>query len=174
MIVEALCAAVIALGMHNADNACKHMETVVEASKQYDVDPALMVALIYVESRWTDNAKSNAGACGLTQVIPKWTGGKATGGKKYTCSQLQQNPKLSIEVGTQIYSWWLRKYAYCKPNKWCSPQRRKISLCGYNAGFRCKDRDGVQANTAGMNYARVVLRRESIIKRKMRQLREKQ
>ena len=167
MIVEALCAAVLGLGMHNADNACKHMETVVQASDRHKVDPALMVALIYIESRWTDDAKSHAGACGLTQVIPKWTGGEATGGKKYTCAQLQQNPELSIEVGTQVYSWWLRKYARCKAGKWCSPARRRISLCGYNAGFRCK---GKKASKAGMRYARVVLSREAKIKRKMKQL----
>ena len=70
---EIICAAVMAIGMPNADFACKHMDALVEASEKYDIDPVVLTALIHTESRWTPRAKSRTGACGLTQVIPKFT-----------------------------------------------------------------------------------------------------
>lgn len=167
-ISELICAAIISLNLPNTDIACKHMDTVVEASANHGVSPELMVALIYVESSWKPMAKSRAGACGLTQVMPKYTGGKATEGKKYTCSELLENPELSIRVGTKIYSWWLKGYAKCN---YSSCEKRKVltSLCGYNAGFRCK---GKNVNKSGMSYARKVTRIENKIKKAVTRLSE--
>ena len=60
---EIICAAVMAIGMPNADFACKHMDTLVEASEKYDIDPVVLTALIHIESRWTPRAKSRTWAC---------------------------------------------------------------------------------------------------------------
>jgi soluble lytic murein transglycosylase-like protein len=70
---------------------------------------------------------SSAGACGLTQVIPKWTGGPETKGIKYTCQQLK-DPEISIKVGAQILSYNIRVYGKGNKDK---------GLCFYNAGTRC-------------------------------------
>ena len=169
-LAEILCAAYMSLGLMNADIACEHMPHLVEESQKHSVPPELMVSLIYTESRWTPSAISRANACGLTQVIPKWTGGRATGGIKYTCKQLTDNPKLSISVGTRIYSYWLRNYGRCGTST-CRPRHHRVALCGYNAGYRCK---GATPNRSGMNYARIVLRRSRTLANRSSRIRRNQ
>tara|TARA_Y100000034_G_scaffold116376_1_gene154606 strand:- start:79 stop:564 length:486 start_codon:yes stop_codon:yes gene_type:complete len=139
---ELICAAIISIGMPNADFACKHMENLVKYSEEYNVDPVLLTALIHVESRWKPKAESHAGACGLTQIVPKWS-------RKFgyvSCKQLKGNPDLAIKKGAQILNSWIYKYGRGKV---------KIGLCGYNAGYRCR---GKNVNKQGMHYAKLVLR----------------
>ena len=50
------------------------LETIYYESKRAGLDPALMLALIQVESGFRKFAISSAGARGLTQVMPFWTG----------------------------------------------------------------------------------------------------
>ena len=121
------------------------------------IEPEIFIALIYTESRWTPRAKSRANACGLTQVIPKWTGGRATGGRKYTCKELY-DPVTSIRAGGQILNTWLYRYGRGD---------YKIGLCGYNAGYRCK---GKNPNLKGKRYARIVLKRAKRIKQAVRKI----
>ena len=148
-----LCAAVMAIGMPNADRACENMELVVEVSERGDIRPETFIALIHIESRWTPSAISRANACGLTQVIPKWTGGRASGGVKYTCEQLM-NPQTSIRAGATIFSYWLHSYGRCRTGR-CRDANYRVGLCGYNAGYRCR---GESPLRAGLNYASTVMR----------------
>ncbi len=160
-----LCMAVLALNLgdsaQNGKFACQNMEHLVVKSSEHGLDPALMISLIHHESRWKPQAISRSGACGLTQVVPRWTGGRASGGKKYTCNDLKQ-PRTSIAAGTQILSFWIKSYG--KGNI-------KIGLCGYNAGYRCK---GSSPNVSGMNYSRKVQRTQRKIKRHIHQLKERE
>ena len=138
---EIICAAIISLGMPNADFACTHMDTVVEVSEEYNLDPIILTALIHVESRWSPRAKSRAGACGLTQVIPKFS-------RKFGyvgCRMLKRRPKLAIKKGGQILSYWIRTYGKGDVLK---------GLCAYNAGYRCS---GKNANKRGIAYAKKVV-----------------
>lgn len=160
-IASLLCAAYMSLGLANADFACSNMQHVVAAAEEHSVPPELMVSLIYTESRWVQTAVSHAGACGLTQVMPRYTGGRATGGVAYTCEQLTSDPVLSIRVGTQIYAHWLKTYGGCRSTP-CRRRQYQTALCGYNAGYRCK---GDNPNRSGMSYARTVLRRARQIER---------
>lgn len=50
------------------------LETIYYESKRAGLDPALMLGLIQVESGFRKFAISTAGARGLTQVMPFWTG----------------------------------------------------------------------------------------------------
>ena len=50
------------------------LETIYYESKRAGLDPALMLGLIQVESGFHKFAISTAGARGLTQVMPFWTG----------------------------------------------------------------------------------------------------
>ena len=68
-----MCSAFVALALPNADEACYNMDMVVNAAEKYNVDPSIMVSLIHIESRWTPTAVSRDGACGLTQILPKYT-----------------------------------------------------------------------------------------------------
>ena len=92
------------------------------------------------ESNWKKTAISKAKACGLTQVIPKYTG-KIT--KKYNCKQLQI-PSNSIYVGIKTLKYWVN---------WHKGDIAR-GLCAYNAGYRC---GGKRPNKHGMRYARKVL-----------------
>ena len=157
-LVELLCAAYVSLLLPNADIACENMETIVEASEQHAVDPAVMVSLIYVESRWKPTAVSSAGACGLTQVLPKYSAGtRGRFGKRLTCRQLM-NPTTSIDRGTQILGDFLKIY----------DEKYSRSHCAYNAGLsRCKRARGKHK---GYRYARKVTKLARKIDREMKEI----
>ena len=146
---KVLCAAIIAstgvFGPGGKDRACKFGRQVVKASSKYKLDPYLLTALIKVESNWKPHVVSSAGACGLTQVVHRYS--------KFSCKQLK-NPKISIWEGAKKLNYWIYKYG--KGNV-------KIGLCGYNAGFRCK---GKSANKKGLTYAKKVVRISNRLKRR--------
>ena len=134
---------------------CRVLPTVVKESQKHNLDPDLVLALITVESNWKREAVSPADACGLTQVIPKYTG-QIT--KRYSCDQLK-NPYVSIKAGTKILKWWID---YHKGDV-------TRGLCGYNAGFRC----GIKRkkpSKGGMRYAKKVLTQKQNIKRDYNEL----
>ena len=169
-LADIICAIMMSTNLWNAQTACKHMETVVQAAEENNIPPEILNSLIITESAWSPSAISHAGACGLTQVMPKYTGGRATDGVKYTCQQLTSNPELSIRLGAKIYRFWLTNYARCKTET-CSKQKHRIALCGYNAGYRCK---GDSPNKHGMRYATVVLNRASTLSRQIRRIKQEQ
>jgi soluble lytic murein transglycosylase-like protein len=126
----------------------KNADYIITMSHKYDFDPLLIFALIYTESGWKKTAVSSAGACGLTQVIPKYTGngrgGKSPAGvKRLTCDQLK-DPRVSIKAGIKTLHWWRAYYG----------EDISRALCGYNAGFRCS---GKKPSSGGMRYSRKVL-----------------
>jgi len=146
MIAQLLCATVVALSFPRADVACKYMPTLVEASEKYNLEPSLMIAMIRVESNWKTTAVSRSRACGLTQVLVKYS--------KYSCRTLTRNPKISIMEGAKKLNYWIYKYG--KGNI-------KVGLCGYNAGFRCK---GKNKNKRGFRYAKKVLKYQKLVDEK--------
>ena len=130
--------------------ACESSAQIVKESRALDIDPTLIMALITVESNWKRTAVSRADACGLTQVIPKYTG-RIT--KKHTCEQLKV-PKNSIYVGIKTLKFWLNFHKGNVPR----------GLCSYNAGFRCSYKRNKKGKIIkrptrhGMRYARKVLK----------------
>ena len=144
MTATALCLVAYFIGMTNAEEVCRQADTVVELSEQYDIDSGIITSLVYHESRWNPKAKSRAGACGLTQVIPRWTRKP-----KLTCSQLQSDPKLSLRTGIAILNKLLRSRRYANGNM-------KVALCAYNAGFsNCRS---AHIKRRGTSYSRKVLK----------------
>ena len=93
-------------------------------ARNYRLDPALLAAVIYQESRFKAGAKSRSGAIGLMQLQPDTAKGIAirTGGSRFQTSDLY-NPVINIRYG----SWYLRhlldKYG-----------DEKLALAAYNAG----------------------------------------
>lgn len=71
------------------------VDKVFRISREYSLDPMLVLAIISVESDFNDQAKSNHGAVGLMQVIPKFHREKLVG-------KNPMNPLVSIEVGSKI------------------------------------------------------------------------
>ena len=132
------------------------MPQIVKSAKEYKIKPEILVSLIFVESSFRRKAVSNKGACGLTQVMPKYTG-KYSPVKNYSCDQLK-NPYASIRAGSKILRWWINYHN----------GDLKRALCSYNAGFRCgKKRKKV--SKYGMKYASKVLEKASLIKAKKNQ-----
>ena len=153
-IAELLCAAYVMLALPNADVACDNMHHVVDAAEKYEVEPSVMVSLIFIESRFKPLAVSRDGACGLTQVLPRYAA-KYYGGK-VSCRDLF-NPRLSIYKGTHILGDHLKRYR----------GNYKRSLCSYNAGAsRCRP-GGVR--NKGHRYARRVVRLAKKLRRVMKE-----
>jgi soluble lytic murein transglycosylase len=70
----------------------------------HDLDPALLAAVVYVESRFDPNARSAAGAIGLMQLLPDTAKGIAlrTGGHRFVVADLR-DPEINVRYG----SWYL-------------------------------------------------------------------
>jgi peptidoglycan lytic transglycosylase len=83
----------------------RYDEIVAAHARNYDLDPALLAAVIYTESRFDASARSGAGAVGLMQLLPSTARGIAirTGGAGFVESDLLV-PELNVRYG----SWYLR------------------------------------------------------------------
>ncbi|HEU0246264.1 MAG TPA: lytic transglycosylase domain-containing protein [Gaiellaceae bacterium] len=73
-------------------------------ARNHDLDPALLAAVVYVESRFDPNARSEAGAVGLMQLLPATAGGIAlrTPGTRFVVADLR-DPEINVRYG----SWYL-------------------------------------------------------------------
>jgi soluble lytic murein transglycosylase len=98
---------------------------IIAYSKNNNLNPALVSAIVFVESRFNARAKSHKGALGLMQIMP------TTG--KWVAEQLQWdkfsdrdllNPQKNLEVGI----WYL---AYLKQY---FKENESLALASYNAG----------------------------------------
>lgn len=108
-------------------------------SANYDINPALLAAVIEQESKFRADAKSSAGAIGLMQLLPATAKGIAihTGGSKFVISDLY-NPEINIRYGAWYLHHLLQRYG-----------DEKTALAAYNAGQQNVDRwrakgEGVQ------------------------------
>jgi len=102
-----------------------HRELVTSVAEKYQVDPYLVFAIIRVESKFNQQAKSVAGATGLMQIMPKtgeWIAGKM-GIKQYEIEMLTQ-PSYNIPMGT----WYLGNLDHE------FDQRLPLVVAAYNAG----------------------------------------
>lgn len=96
---------------------------ILRKSRQYDVEPMLLLSLIDVESRYRPSAVSPKGAVGLMQLMPGTAEEVAQrGGLEWSPSMLE-DPKANIELGLR-YVVKLRA-EFRKPEEW---------LTAYNIG----------------------------------------
>ena len=102
-------------------------------ARNYQLDPALVAAVIYQESKFDSDARSHSGAVGLMQLLPETAKGIATrtGGSQFEVSDLL-DPEINIRYGC----WYLRHLL----DKYGSLDR---ALAAYNGGQGNIDR-GVQ------------------------------
>lgn len=107
----------------------EYKEEIIAACDKNDLDPYLVCAIIYVESKFDPSSKSSAGAVGLMQVMPEtglWAAAKK--GDNYLVEDLD-NPSVSIDIGTWYYKYLVSKY-----------KNEKLALAAYNSGFKNVDR----------------------------------
>ncbi|MDX6573491.1 MAG: soluble lytic murein transglycosylase, partial [Gaiellales bacterium] len=95
----------------------------------YDLDPALLAAVIYSESRFRPHVRSARGAIGLMQLLPSTAEGIATrtGGTRFVPSDLD-DPELNVRYG----AWYLR---YLRRHYAARPDAMQLALAAYNAGM---------------------------------------
>ena len=142
-----ICLTALSMNLHNAEVICEYSTIIVEEAEINNIKPSLIVAVGTVESRWTPTARSYSNACGVMQILPKYSKKFSNKDRNLTCEELK-DPETSIEVGAKILNFWYYKY---------SKRNKTIALCGYNAGYRCK---GENKNKQGLKYAKAVLKWE--------------
>jgi soluble lytic murein transglycosylase-like protein len=77
---------------------------VVTHAEKYDLDPALVMAMIHTESAFNPKARSNASAYGLMQLVPQTAGREAYfriyGQRRTLTPEYLFDPDNNIELGT--------------------------------------------------------------------------
>jgi soluble lytic murein transglycosylase len=118
----------------------RYQEIVLGHARNYRLDPALLAAVIYQESKFDADARSDRGAIGLMQLLPATAKGIAerTGGSKFRVSDLY-DPELNVRYG----AWYLRHLL----DKYGS---ERTALAAYNAGQR--NVDGWRSRGVGIQF----------------------
>ena len=99
-------------------------------AKNYHLDPALLAAVIDVESKFRADARSGSGAIGLMQLLPSTAHGIAvrTGGTSFRTGDLY-DPEINVRYGAWYLRHLLDKYG-----------DESTALAAYNAGQDNVDR----------------------------------
>lgn len=100
-------------------NYWAHEETITKVAIHYGLEPALLKALVAVESGFNSKARSRANAIGLTQVLPSTA--KGVGLQNPETNLL--NPELALATGA----------AYLR-QMWFEFRDWPLALAAYNAG----------------------------------------
>ena len=108
-----------------------HYEAIVRAhARNYELDPALLAAVIYQESKFDASARSSSGAIGLMQLLPETAEAIAirTGGTRFQVADLY-DPDINVRYGCWYLRHLLLKYG-----------DEETALAAYNAGQSNVDR----------------------------------
>jgi len=102
----------------------RHEDIIRQQADEKDLDPELVAAVIYAESRFRDQ-ESNAGARGLMQVTPATAEliEGLSGGSTFETEDLS-NPDINIRYGTFYLRYLLDKF----------DQNEVAALAAYNGG----------------------------------------
>jgi soluble lytic murein transglycosylase-like protein len=112
---------------------------ILHAGKEYGVDPRLLHAVIWQESKYKIQARSGAGAQGLMQMIP------ATA-RRFGCKDVN-DPASNVQAGTRYLRFLLKRFN----------GNVSLALAGYNAGEGAVDKyDGVPPYNETQNYVRII------------------
>lgn len=114
---------------------------ILQACEKYNVDPALVKAVIRVESNFNPLAVSPKGAQGLMQVMPQ------------TAARYREkdmfSPIINIQVGTRHLAYLMKRYSDNLP----------LVLAAYNAGEENVDRyKGIPPFRETQGYVKRVIR----------------
>ncbi len=121
----------IVIGRLDVDQALRditlplqHEDIIRQQADDKGLDPALVAAVIYAESRFVDQT-SNAGAIGLMQITPQTARGieQASGGSTFVTSDLR-DPQINISYGCFYLRHLLDRYG----------GNTVAALAAYNAG----------------------------------------
>jgi len=105
------------------DDLSPYDSFVKQSAKEYQFDWRLITAQMFQESRFNPKAKSNAGALGLMQVLPRTA-------KEFGYEDLT-NANVSISAGVTYLDWTRKRFLQRVPVS----ERNYFALAAYNAGF---------------------------------------
>jgi soluble lytic murein transglycosylase len=93
-------------------------------AENYELDAALLAAVIYRESKFDADAESSSGAIGLMQLLPDTALGIAslTEGNRFEVADLY-DPEINVRYGSFYLRRLLRRY-----------EDERLALAAYNAG----------------------------------------
>lgn len=103
----------------------RHAAIIREAADRNGVDPALVAAIIYEESRFQGGSTSPQGAVGLMQVLPSTAQeiARSTGGREFVVGDLT-DPRVNVLYGSHYLRSLLDRYN----GSWVA------AVAAYNAG----------------------------------------
>lgn len=135
--VLALLTSVDTDGPHRAEFVAELSAAAIEYGAEYGVDPALLMAVGYVENRWSPDC--GRVACGPYQQLARysqmwgddcWTDGRLTcrqpGGAGVTSDQLVKDVRLATRVAARHLRYLIRT-------------KKDSALGAYNRGYRRMD-----------------------------------
>jgi peptidoglycan lytic transglycosylase len=108
----------------------RHEDIIRQQAEDKDLDPALIAAVIYEESRFRDST-SRAGAKGLMQIVPSTAQfiASRSGGTAFELRDLG-TPQINIAYGSWYLSYLLERY----------DGEEELAVAAYNAGAENVDR----------------------------------
>src|SRR6476646_9045784 len=107
----------------------RHDDVIRQQAADKHLDPALIAAVIYAESRFRDQ-ESRAGALGLMQITPETADviARLSGGTQFVTGDLS-DPDINIRYGTYYLRYLLQRYN----------GNEVAALAAYNAGSHAAD-----------------------------------
>ncbi len=114
------------LGLEKANYPKKYSEYVEKYADEYDLESSLVYAVIRTESGFDPDAQSDAGACGIMQMMPssfEWLQQKRGTEGEYTTEDLF-NPDVCIDYGCYLLKYFYDYYG-----------DERCAVAAYNAGF---------------------------------------
>jgi len=90
---------------YQVNAACEHSIDIIESANKYAIDPFILSAIVYNESRWTKDIKNKEGACGLAQVVYKYNPENESRKK---CNKLLE-PKINLNTSAKIIASYYSK-----------------------------------------------------------------
>ena len=109
----------------------RHEDIIRQQARDKGLDPALVAAVIYAESRFRDGQTSSAGALGLMQLTPQTAQyiARKSGGTAFVVGDLA-TPQVNIAYGAYYLRYLLGRYDH----------NETLALAAYNAGEGNVDR----------------------------------
>ncbi len=138
-------------------NAVPFGDIIHAKAQKYDVDPALVAAVMETESKFRTRARSQVGARGLMQLMPR-TGRWLGAGNLY-------DPEQNVEAGTKYLSYLNQRF----------DGNLKNTIAAYNAGEgNVRRYQGIPPFRETRSYVKKVLSRYEQRKKQLQKFNDKQ
>lgn len=151
LVVVALVAGVGALFAADARRAVNavvlplnHEDIIRQQARDKNLDPALIAAVIYAESRFREGRTSHAGAEGLMQITPGTARdiARKSGGIAFELDDLH-TPQVNIAYGSFYLRYLLDRYR----------GNETLAVAAYNAGYGNVDKWVADAGRQGRGFS---------------------